>query len=79
MKGTGSGRSIRGRFRRLWRDEEAQSTFEYILMLAIAVMLAVFVVKVLIRPTMTFLSNKVGEIIRTTFFTPRNMHRLRLK
>lgn len=61
------------------RDEKAQATFEYILMIAIAVILAVLVIKNLIVPTFNYLSNRVGDLVQRTLFNQKNMHQIRLR
>ena len=67
------------KFKRFFRDEHAQSTFEYILMLSIAVILAVMVIKAFIQPIMVLVSDRVNGVIKTKFFTPKNMHQIRVR
>lgn len=65
--------------RQFWRDEKAQSTFEYILMLSIAVTLTILVIKTLIVPVLSFLSDQVSGVLRRTLFNKPSMHHIRVR
>lgn len=71
--------SLRNFLGRLRRNENAQSTFEYILMLSIAVALAILVIKTLIVPVLNYLSSAIGDVLHRTLFNKQTMHKIRLK
>lgn len=58
-------------------DEQGQATTEYILMLAMAVSLCLFVIKKFIRPAFEKLSSTLDKIIQRKLFGA-NLHQFRI-
>lgn len=71
-------RRICQKSRMFFSDETALSTFEYILILAIAVLLAIFVIRSFIIPYSAKLAKKLGDAIKNMFFRKGNLHRIRI-
>ena len=73
---TGSGRHSNSE-KTLWRflrDEKAQATTEYILILAVLVSIAILLIRDLIRPTLDRISTSLTKRI-DELFKPGAMHR----
>ena len=60
------------------RDEEAQASTEYILMMSMAVAMCVMVVKKLIVPVMSRLSTNFMSTLSNTLFNEQTMHHIRV-
>lgn len=65
-------------FGRFWREDQAQVTVEYILILSIGVMLAVMVIKKILAPSMDRISKSILGSINSVLFNKQTMHRIRI-
>jgi Flp pilus assembly pilin Flp len=61
--------------RRFWRDESAQATIEYVLILSVLVAIALLLIRDLIRPILTRFTDSLSKAIEEKMFKPGSMHR----
>lgn len=61
--------------RLFFHDENGQATIEYILILAVLVMIAILLVRDLIRPVLTRMNAVITEAMEKGMFKPETMHR----
>jgi hypothetical protein len=60
---------------RLARDDEAQATTEYVLILAVVVGIAILVARELVGPALKALTDGISRLIEEKMFKPDSMHR----
>ncbi len=63
------------RMRSFHRDETAQATTEYILILAVMVTIAIVLVRDLLRPILARFTESISDAIEKGMFQPGRMHR----
>ncbi|OFZ20566.1 MAG: hypothetical protein A2X94_11115 [Bdellovibrionales bacterium GWB1_55_8] len=63
--------------RRIWADESGQATTEYILMVALAVTLALMVIREFIKPVLERMTSSLVEKMERGFFG--NLHHFPLR
>lgn len=61
--------------RSIFRDEEGQATLEYILILSILVLIAILLVRDLIRPLLDKMTTGITDALKNGMFNPESMHR----
>jgi Flp pilus assembly pilin Flp len=71
------GQSLRKQVARFLRDESAQATTEYILMLVAALSFFMLLYSKLMSPVVLALQAKIGQQIQTSFFNG-NFHQLNI-
>jgi Flp pilus assembly pilin Flp len=61
--------------RRFFRDESAQATIEYVLILSVLVAIALLLIRDLLRPILTRFTDNLSQAIEERMFKPGSMHR----
>lgn len=56
-------------------DEDAQATIEYVLIVSVLVLIAILLIRDLIRPLLDKLTAGISEALKDGMFKPGSMHR----